>query len=47
LREELSPAPVRALGIYLGERRALLDDVLVLPATEFLGMLWNGDIIRR
>jgi len=47
LRGELSPAPVYAFGVYLGERRTLLDDVLVLPATEFLDMLWNGDIIRR
>ena len=47
LREELAPRPVRTFGVYLGERRALLDDVLVLPVTEFLRMLWNGDIIRR
>lgn len=46
LRGELSPTPVKTYGVYLGERRALLDDVLLLPTAEFLRMLWNGDIIR-
>ncbi|MEI6169327.1 MAG: AAA family ATPase [bacterium] len=46
LRGELTPTPVKTYGVYLGERRALLDDVLVLPSAEFLRMLWNGDIIR-
>ena len=46
LRGELLPMPVKAYGVYLGERRALLDDVLLLPTAEFLRMLWNGDIIR-
>jgi predicted AAA+ superfamily ATPase len=47
LRQELAPQGVCTFGVCLAERRALLDDVLVLPAAEFLQMLWNGDVIRR
>lgn len=33
-------------GVYLGERAALWDDVRVLPATDFLKRLWNGEVLR-
>jgi predicted AAA+ superfamily ATPase len=45
LRGDLAPHPVHTFGVYLGSRRALVDDVLVLPATEFLQMMWNGEVI--
>ena len=44
LREELAPRRVNTFGVYLGEHPALLDDVLVLPAVEFLQRLWRGEI---
>ena len=37
---------VTCWGVYLGERPARWDDVLVLPAMEFLKRLWDGGIIR-
>ena len=32
------------MGVYLGERAALWDDVHVLPLVEFLRRLWAGEI---
>lgn len=46
LRTELAPKNVNLYGVYLGDRRALIDDVTVLPVKEFLTLLWNGEIIR-
>lgn len=46
LREELAPQAVHTFGVHLGDRRSLVDDVLILPATEFLRMLWDGEVVR-
>jgi uncharacterized protein len=45
LQEEL-PTPTRCFGVFRGSRRTSAGDILVLPAEEFLSMLWNGEIIR-
>ncbi len=45
LCSEREMSNVSSYGIYLGERRMLIDDILILPAAEFLAMLWNGDIL--
>lgn len=37
-------AETRCLGVYLGEREALVDDVRVYPARGFLERLWNGEV---
>ncbi len=46
MRSELGQQPVFCYGVYLGERAALWDDVQILPVGDFLGKLWNGDILR-
>ncbi len=45
MRDELAPRPVKRFGVCLCERQALLDDVRVLPAADFLRLLWNGEVI--
>lgn len=45
LRAELAPRPVATYGVFLGERPASHGDDLILPATDFLRRLWNGDVI--
>ena len=44
LREHLPGAA--CYGVYFGTRAAQWDDVLVLPAMDFLKRLWNGEVIR-
>lgn len=46
MRNELGPQPVSCYGVYLGERAALWDEVQILPVYDFLGELWNGDILQ-
>lgn len=43
LRSELGSG-TQCFGVYLGERSALWDDVRVMPALDFLKLLWNGEI---
>ena len=45
LRDKLDADRTRCFGLYLGERSALWDDVLVIPALEFLRQLWGGEIV--
>ena len=44
-RSEVNPEPCRMYGVCQGEHRALVDDVLVLPVSEFLTLLWRGEVI--
>ena len=46
VRDELGASRTRCYGIYLGQRKAMWDDVQVLPALDFLKRLWHGEIIR-
>jgi len=45
-RSEMGSDACMTYGVYQGERRALVDDVLLLPVAEFLTMLWGGKIIE-
>ena len=46
VREELGAHRVTCYGVYEGERPASWGDVQVLPALEFLQLLWNGEVLR-
>lgn len=46
MRRELGGSRVRCLGIYQGTQQATWGDITVIPVTDFLRRLWNGDIIR-
>lgn len=46
LRNELAPKPVTCYGVYNGERPLATDDYTVLPVTEFLRRLWDGEVVR-
>ena len=43
--DELGRSKTTCYGIYSGERAALWDDVQVLPVTNFLQGLWDGEVI--
>lgn len=45
MREELGKDQVQCVGVYLGERRADFDGVLVLPYKEFCQKLWSGELM--
>ncbi len=42
--EDIGKEKVRRYGVYLGQRSALVDDVLVLPVESFLERVWDGEI---
>ncbi len=44
VRSQLGADKTRCFGVYLGEREALIDDVRVLPAKEFLQRMWEGSV---
>ena len=44
VRTQLGTDKTRCFGVYLGEREALVDDVRVLPAKEFLQRMWEGSV---
>ncbi len=46
VRDALGPENVKAVGIYTGQRRATVNEVTVLPVTDFLRALWDGEIIQ-
>ncbi len=45
IKSELDDKPVRCFGVYFGEKKALWDEVEVMPVREFLVQLWNGKIL--
>ncbi len=45
IQTELSPNIVHCYGIYRGKRQAQFDDIDILPADQFLKMLWSNSII--
>lgn len=45
IRDELGKDKVTCIGVYLGERRADFNSVLVLPFREFCQKLWSGELI--
>ena len=46
IREELGANRVTCYGVYEGERPASWGGVQVLPALEFLQLLWNGEVLH-
>ncbi len=46
IRDELGANRVICYGVYAGERPASWGAVQVLPALEFLQLLWNGQVVR-
>jgi predicted AAA+ superfamily ATPase len=44
LVDELRPRKVRSFGVYLGAREAEYPPCRVLPAAEFLRLLWAGKV---
>ena len=46
IREELGANRVTCYGVYTGERPASWGAVQVLPALQFLQLLWNGQVVR-
>ena len=46
IRDELGAKRVTCYGVYDGERPASWGAVQVLPALEFLQLLWNGQVVR-
>ena len=46
IREELGAEQVTCYGVYEGERPASWGGVQVLPALDFLKLLWNGEVMR-
>ena len=47
IRAELASRPIATYGVFLGDRPAMFGQDIILPATEFLRRLWNGDIVGR
>lgn len=45
LREEFSPREVKMFGVCPEARPALLDDVRIWSAHDFLKALWNGEVV--
>lgn len=43
--EDLGKKKVTCMGVYLGSRKVLADNVTVLPLISFLKQLWGGEII--
>lgn len=35
----------KGFGIFLGGREALIDDVRIPPAQDFLKLLWDGKVV--
>lgn len=46
LRKFLGEKPLRTYGVFLGERSSQWDEIEVLPAKEFLGLLWSDALVR-
>lgn len=45
LAEELKAGKVNRIGVYTGERKITIEDVMVWPALDFLQHLWSGEIL--
>ena len=46
LRDELGKGKVECVGVFLGNRPALVDGVNIYPAMQFLELLWDNQIIK-
>ena len=46
LSEEFGRDNVRCYGVFMGERQLMLDDVMILPALDFLKRLWGGEMLE-
>jgi uncharacterized protein len=47
IRSELAPARVDCYGVFAGDRAITTDEIDILPAEEFLRLLWQGRVFRR
>ena len=45
VRESLGQGRTTCYGIYLGDRSALWDDIQIMPVSDFLRRLWDGEIL--
>ena len=45
IKSEFAGRDVRCYGVYMGEKKALWDDVEVMPVKDFLSLLWNGEVL--
>ncbi|MGR3179002.1 MAG: ATP-binding protein [Candidatus Anammoxibacter sp.] len=46
MREEFGKGKIKCLGVFTGERKLNIDGVTVLPAMQFLKLLWDGQVIK-
>lgn len=46
VRTNLDATKTRCFGVYLGAREALIDDVRILPAKDFLTLMWEGGVFE-
>ena len=46
LRNLIGNRPLQCFGVFLGEHASRWDDIQVLPAKDFLDLLWKGALIR-
>ncbi|MBI4209634.1 MAG: ATP-binding protein [Deltaproteobacteria bacterium] len=44
--EEMGKTKVKGYGVFGGERKAVFEEMEVLPVLDFLRKLWSGEIIR-
>ena len=44
VRDSMGASKTCCIGVYLGARESLVDDVRVYPVQSFLERLWNGEI---
>lgn len=45
VRTHLGAEKTKGFGIFLGGREALIDDVRIPPAQDFLKLLWDGKVV--
>lgn len=45
IRDEIGKGKVGCFGVYLGERRLLMDGIAIFPLKDFLKRLWAGELI--
>ncbi len=43
MREEMGGKKIKCLGVFMGHRKAMVDDIEILPILTFLKALWQGD----
>ena len=45
-QQKICKKPLKRIGVFLGDRRAKIEDIEIFPIHDFFDFLWSSDLLR-